>query len=947
MADINEILGRQINSVKELKTAIKELQDSLVGVDAESEEFKTTTQQLSAAQEELNKVTRAGKTDTDAAKDSIVGMKNEYKALYDQYKLLSDEQRNSDFGKNMASSLESLSTKINETQKNVGSFKDNIGRYSEGVTDAFNKMGVSAGALKGPLQAAKVGTVGLNGAFKALAANPIMLAITAIVAILVKAAAAIKKNEELTNRLREAMSVFKPILDAVANAFDFLAGIIVKVVEGLSKVAEKIMSVIPGMREAIKSHKELAKATNDLTKATREANIENSKKTAEIERLREEASATEDVTEKKRLLEEAKAMQADVDQKNIELAQEELRIMQEYAAKTANSAEANDKLAAAQKKVNDAIAQGEKNQRLYNKQLDAVKTTTTSAGKSVDEYKKKAHELYEQLIEENKDEITKLTEKYDKEKKLLEKYHLDTKLLTQKYERDKKEIVVNTLENTQNERRASYNVQLAQYSKYISQQRELLQDDPVGLATFEKQISTEILERFENINKAAVKTQSTLLNLGDGKNWDLVNAFSAVFRDGNVQNISNYSSAIDVLKKKITEYADYAEGTYGKLMHDTYQNALSALEKMTPEEWVAQTKAIQEQVDSLQTAYGVSIDTMEEADRLTEIQKKNIEKMEKLLAELPAQMAGEEQIKKIQDAIKENYEAELEGLIKTVSYDTFEGYTVFMAEQEAKALEVEKTALEKELNTFSGTTNQKLEIMQRYYEVVDELRERERELADLEQQRTEEMFESLIDLSDRMTGALSTYRSSQEQLIESQLKAGQIDEQEANKKKKRLLNLQRVERDFSIATITADAAAGIFSVWKGYATEVGVINPQAAAATTAGGPAVLAALNTKSLITAIAKTASLATTAAAQIAAAQNGYVTAKNNFSAESGGGSSSSAGVGASPVVVDSTPYTYTRTIQTQDEKDELNRPIYVTVTDIEDGLSHKAQVTDESSF
>ena len=209
------------------------------------------------------------------------------------------------------------------------------------------------------------------------------------------------------------------------------------------------------------------------------------------------------------------------------------------------------------------------------------------------------------------------------------------------------------------------------------------------------------------------------------------------------------------------------------------------------------------------------------------------------------------------------------------------------------------------------------------------------------------MFESLIDLSDRMAGSLSTYRSSQEQLIESQLKAGQIDEQEANKKKKRLLNLQRVERDFSIATITADAAAGIFSVWRGYATEVGQINPQTAAATGPAAAGTLAALNTKSLITAIAKTASLATTAAAQIAAAQNGYVSAKNNFSAESGGGSSSSAGVGASPVVVDSTPYTYTRTIQTQDERDELNKPIYVTVTDIEEGLNHRVQVTDESSF
>ena len=74
--------------------------------------------------------------------------------------------------------------------------------------------------------------------------------------------------------------------------------------------------------------------------------------------------------------------------------------------------------------------------------------------------------------------------------------------------------------------------------------------------------------------------------------------------------------------------------------------------------------------------------------------------------------------------------------------------------------------------------------------------------------------------------------------------------------------------------------------------------------------------------------------------------VTAQNNLAAESGGGAGS-AGVAATPQVVDSTPYTYTRTIQTQDEKDELNRPIYVTVTDIQEGLDHKAQVTDESSF
>lgn len=947
MADINEILGRQINSVKELKTAIKELQDSLVGVDAESEEFKTTTQQLSAAQEELNKVTRAGKADTDAAKDSIVGMRQEYKAFYDQYKLLSDEQRNSDFGKNMASSLETLSTKINEAQKNVGSFKDNIGRYSEGVTDAFNKMGVSAGALKGPLQAAKVGTQGLNGAFKALAVNPIMLVITAIVAILVKAAAAIKNNEELTNRLREAMSVFKPVLDAVANAFDFLAGIIVKVVEGLSKVAEKIMSVIPGMREAIKSHKDLAKATNDLTKAQRENSVVASQKQAEIERLREEASATEDVTEKRKLLGEAKALQAEVDQREIELAQEELRILQEYGEKTANAAEENEKLAAAQKKVNDLIAQGERNQRMYNKQLDATTKKTTSATSAGKNYREEAKKLHEQLIENNKTEITKLTEKYEKERKLLVKYGYDTNLLDKKFSKDSLEIVVKTVNERTEKEREMYTNSLREYNKYIQQQRELLKDSPAKLAEFDKEISEEILERYSNINKALIASQRKMFQEGS---FDLVNAFTVAQANANSKLLlTDFEGMLKLLKDKIEATARAEKDSLQGIWHETYEGALKAMEKLGPEKWAAFTKPIQKQIDSLRTAYGVSIETLEELGRLTEIEEKNLKALKKAFTEA----LGEEQIKKIDKVIKDSNEASMQlelDLVRNTSekpIKLFRELSVKAAENAYDSLSAQKKAYEKELLDFKGTQEQKIEMLYKYYDVVKELREAELNLQELSRQRTEEMFESLIDLSDRMTGALSTYRSSQEQLIESQLKAGQIDEQEANKKKKRLLNLQRAERDFSIATITADAAAGIFSVWKGYATEVGVINPQAAAATTAGGPAVLAALNAKSLISAIAKTASLATTAAAQIAAAQNGYVSAKNNFSAESGGGSSSSAGVGASPVVVDSTPYTYTRTIQTQDEKDELNRPIYVTVTDIEEGLNHKAQVTDESSF
>ena len=246
--------------------------------------------------------------------------------------------------------------------------------------------------------------------------------------------------------------------------------------------------------------------------------------------------------------------------------------------------------------------------------------------------------------------------------------------------------------------------------------------------------------------------------------------------------------------------------------------------------------------------------------------------------------------------------------------------------------------------------------MQRYYDVVMQLRQKDWEdakakdaaleaLTNLQKERTAQMVESLTDMSDRIAGAMNTYRSSQEALIESQVKNGQIDEREAKKKKKRLLDLQRAERDFSIAVILADAASGIFSIWKGWADETGKINPQAAAAAGALAPERLAWLNAKSTISAVAKTTSLAAQAAAQVSAARSGYLTAKNNFEAENG--DTGGGGVAASPVLIDSTPYSYTRTVQTQEDEDMLNQPIYVTVTDIEEGLGHRATVVGEASF
>ena len=64
---------------------------------------------------------------------------------------------------------------------------------------------------------------------------------------------------------------------------------------------------------------------------------------------------------------------------------------------------------------------------------------------------------------------------------------------------------------------------------------------------------------------------------------------------------------------------------------------------------------------------------------------------------------------------------------------------------------------------------------------------------------------------------------------------------------------------------------------------------------------------------------------------------------SSDSGGGS-----VTAAPQLIDSTPYSYTRELQTDVEREEqLNTPIYVRVTDIESAQARVRVVENESTF
>ena len=899
-SNLEQILGRNIDSVKSLKAAIQELQDSMVGLDTDSQEYKDTASKLSAAQNALNNTTKAGIEANLAAKDSIVGMQKEYNNLYDVYKKLSDEQRKSDIGKSMAKSLSNLSESINNSKKEVGDFTSNIGQYAQGVTEAFNNMGISLGALQVPFNLATKGAKGFKDILSVISAHPVIATLSVLIAILMKVASAIKDNEELTMRLHQAFSVFQPVLDMVSNGIDWLAEKIVKVVEGFGKLWEWLHRNNPEMSEQIKLNKDLSKSEDDLVKKTRAVNEENSKKQAEVERLREEAAATEDVLEKQSMLQEAAQIQAEIDQANIDLAKEDLRIKEERAKQTANDTKANEELAAAKKKVSDLTAEGSRHQKEFNEQIKAatneIKTQTSAEKEKWEDEKEELRKFNDEYEDSLKTREQLVNEHYDRLLALAKEHNEDTINIEKARQKELNKIRLEGL----SQQRQDFDETIQLYEEYGDKQTA------IGLQ----------LEKLEGRKKGAI-TKIQALN-------DMVGViYHGLFDESKLDRTSmqTLNATLDAAYEKSDKWKDFINENGFEALGDEYQPLKDAVAEVNAE-------------------FGLSIRTVTGLENAIAALELKILKLK-----------GEWYNATIDKETTKDAEAQLEGLIKTVTYDTYEGYQAYVEEQNRKALETEKTAIEEQLANFQGTEQQKLEIMQRYYEVLAQLRQKDyedekakqealEEFRQLRKARLDEMFESFIDMTDKMASSLSSYKSTRESVIDSEVKAGNISEAEGKKRKDRLLKLEKLERDFAIATIAADAASGIFKIWKGWATETGEINP----ASSHGNAVVLAGLNAASTLSAVAKSASLAATATAQIAAAKGKYIVAENNMIAENGG---AGGGVGATPALMDSTPYSYSRTIQTTEEEERLNAPIFVTVTDIEEGLAHRATVTDESSF
>lgn len=468
MKSAAESADQTFKSLGDAKKYIDRLKASLIDLDEDSEEYAKTVQQIDVVQEKLNKAMKATGTTAKNAEGSYNALSRQMSELKKAFKETNDEAER----EALAKQIVKINGQLKNMDASIGNFQRNVGNYEGAFTKGLEGIAGKIGGLGGPLAAAKNGVMALSGAFKALLANPIGIVLTAIVTVLGALKKAFQGNEEASNKMKRAFSVFKPIVNAISNAFSALADIIADItqkaipalVNGLMDAGEWVLKLankigmlsdeqlaayqeyLNGERKAISDAQALTDAQINLVKKKREMTVLEAKGEYEVAKLREKASEKDKYTaaERKKFLEQAKNIETQISNAKVAIAEEEYQLAAQEAKMTANSAADNDRLAELEANVYRTKKEHLEKMISLNKKIGAAENEQNKAYKDAQKALKDLEEERIKQIQkrlelrnlEGKDlEKAQITQQYEEEKKLFEAHQQDITKLKEEYDK--------------------------------------------------------------------------------------------------------------------------------------------------------------------------------------------------------------------------------------------------------------------------------------------------------------------------------------------------------------------------------------------------------------------------------------------------------------------------------------------------------------------------------
>lgn len=385
-------LGQYQDSIDRVNQKNKELRDSLrqetitrQDYNRQVAENRLEINRQREAMRMLERDTQANIRSQGQYSDSVRGLRTRLSDLRREFDALSASERNAARGQELAQSIRDISSELNEALVSTNRFQQNVGDYEGAITRAItgnnsyiqSLIGIASGSDSASGSTAGLGTnlrgipgianlagtaisgvgAAVGNLTRVLLANPIILVITAVVAILAALRNALNSSEEQTARFTAILAPLRRILDALLSVFQFLVGVILDVVEGigsllfgLARLAENIPIVgryIKAANDELQRSVELEQERYALEIRARQQMVQNARDARDVAELRANAQDRENFTAEQRLefIQKANAIEKRNADEQLAIQRERLRIAEEEASRAENNAETERELA--------------------------------------------------------------------------------------------------------------------------------------------------------------------------------------------------------------------------------------------------------------------------------------------------------------------------------------------------------------------------------------------------------------------------------------------------------------------------------------------------------------------------------------------------------------------------------------------------------------------------
>lgn len=400
LANLTKRIGDVKSAQKELTAQYKAGTITTGEYTLQMTKSKDELRQLTQQQNGLIATTKLLDKETTTYSDTLNGQRQKLSDMLKAYDQLDASVRDSKAGKKFLAEIKEQTAAVSELERSTGRAQRGVGQYEEA------------------LRAAGVGLGGLTQKMKAFFANPWALLLGAIVGAFKTLIDAFKRSEDRMKELRASFAPLQGVTDMIKRAFDALAGSLGRLASGaLQKVTQGIQwlfRAIDKLASKVGLDWNLSGAFDDAAKgaaaatAAEQKYIEHRRRFVEEEaRLqktiaveRDKVAQADKYTAEERIaaLERAMAAERKIANEKKQLAQENLAYLEAEAARTANDATMNDRLAEARAAVTQAETEYYNTTRRLQTQLAATRKEIAAEAKAeAEDAKKEAKESESEL----------------------------------------------------------------------------------------------------------------------------------------------------------------------------------------------------------------------------------------------------------------------------------------------------------------------------------------------------------------------------------------------------------------------------------------------------------------------------------------------------------------------------------------------------------------------